>query len=394
MTHPDDVFVTTYARKGTPLVTGDGVSVWDEENNHYLDFGAGIAVNALGHNHPELTRALTEQAERLLHVSNLYYSAPQLALARMLVNKSFADKVFFCNSGTEAIEAAIKFARKHAQARDQNAYHVLSFSDGFHGRTYGALSATPQEKFHKGFGPLVPGFHYAPFNDCGATQELLQQYPFCAIIVEPLQGEGGINSADPAFLQLLRDHATAHDETCLIFDEIQCGLGRTGTLWCYEHFGITPDMMALAKPLGGGLPLGALVCTDDVVSGIAPGDHGTTFGGNPVACALGSAMLETIAQKDFLAHVQRMGDLLRGRLADIASRHPDICCDVRGKGLMCGIRMTQDPTTLIDACARNGLLVIKAGHNTVRFLPPLIVAAVHIDNACTIFADALREWTA
>ncbi len=387
--HTASCFVSTYARSGPPLIKGDGISVWDGEGNHYLDFGAGIAVNALGHRHPELTRVLTEQAESLLHVSNLYYSKPQLELACSLVDKSFGQKVFFCNSGTEAIEAGIKFSRKHATQSTPDAFHVLSFTDAFHGRTYGALSATPQEKFHTGFEPLVPGFHYAPFNDYAATEELLYQYPFSAIIIEPLQGEGGINAADKQFLQLLRDYTNAHEETVLIFDEIQCGLGRCGSLWCYEHYGIEPDMMALAKPLGGGLPLGALVCKEDVVSTITPGDHGTTFGGNPVACALGATMLELIAQQNFLSHVTRMGDILYGWLESIASRN-DCCCDVRGMGLMCGIRMKEDPAAIINECKSRGLLVIKAAHNTIRFLPPLIVNEEQIEEACRIFEESVR----
>jgi acetylornithine/N-succinyldiaminopimelate aminotransferase len=385
----DKHFVHTYARSGAPMVRGKGTWLYDETGVKYLDFGSGIAVTALGHSHPKIVAALKKQGSMLIHASNLYYMAPQIELAKQLTTHSFGKKVFFCNSGTEAIEAAIKFARKTAALTDKKRYHVLSFSDCFHGRTYGALSATSQKKFHQGFGPLVPGFHYAPFNDIEAAKRMLDKHAFAAVIVEPVQGEGGVNVADKAFLKFLRDY-TAHRGIALIADEIQCGLGRAGKLWGYQIAGVKPDIMVLAKPLGGGLPLGAVVCTNAIAASIAPGDHGTTFGGNPLACALGRVALETVANKDFLKAVREKGAYMAQKLESVCVS-AGISCHMRGVGLMRGVRFEEDPAALIAACRDKGLLVIKAGHNTVRFMPPLTVSKAEINNAAKIFAEALAR---
>ncbi len=382
-------FVPTYTRSGAPMIRGEGSWLFDAEGNKYLDFGSGIAVTALGHCHPAIVETVCAQGSTLLHASNLYHTQPQIDLARQLVEKSFGDKVFFCNSGAEAMEAAIKFARKKASAQSAGKYHVLSFTDGFHGRTYGALSATAQEKFHAGFGPIVPGFHYAPYNDIEAARQALDAGSFAAIIVEPLQGEGGINPADAGFLRFLREYATEHANT-LIFDEVQCGLGRTGALWAHQAYGVTPDIMALSKPLGGGLPLGAVVCTEDCANAIKPGDHGTTFGGNPLACALGSVVLSTVSEESFLAGVRSKGEYLITQLKRTCSGHA-LVRDFRGTGLMIGVRMTADPANLITACRAQGLLVIKGGHNTVRFMPPLTVSEDEIDAAVALFGVALEQ---
>jgi predicted acetylornithine/succinylornithine family transaminase len=386
----NDLFVPTYKRDGAPLVAGDGCTLRDSDGNTYLDFGTGIAVNAFGHAYPDLVKIIRQQGSALLHASNLYYMDTQIELARLLIRHSFAHKVFFCNSGTEAVEAAIKFARKAALKTDRKKYHVLSFTDGFHGRTYGALSATAQKKFHEGFGPMVPGFHYAPFNDIEATKKVLEKYSFAAIIVEPLQGEGGCNPATKAFLRFLKKESKKKRIT-LIFDEIQCGLGRTGTLWCHEQYGITPDIMTVAKPLGGGLPLGATLCTDRIASAIQPGDHGTTFGGNPLACALGTVILRTAAKKSTLARVQKKSAYLHSKLTLLQRQYPDRITEIRGKGLLLGARMSADPAPLISACKDSGLLVIKAGHNTVRFIPPFIVTRKEIDRATGLFRAVLDE---
>jgi acetylornithine/N-succinyldiaminopimelate aminotransferase len=383
----DKLFVPTYSREGTPFTYGKGSYLYDATGAAWLDFGTGIAVNALGHAHPALKKALIKQGSALIHASNLYYSQPQIDLAKLLKKHTFGDRVFFCNSGTEANEAAIKFARKWARTNDPDKYHILSFSDGFHGRTYGALSATAQEKFHAGFDPILTGFHYAPFNNMAAVKRLLRQHKFAAIFVEPLQGEGGVNQASSEFLQFLRKIATKH-QCALVFDEVQCGMGRTGTLWNYQQHKVVPDILTLAKPLGGGLPLGAVVTREDIALCIKPGDHGTTFGGNPVACALGIATLSTVADRKFLAAVRKKSALLISELGKLKERFPAIE-QVLGSGLLVGVRMKDDPGAIIAACRNAGLLLIKAGHNTVRFIPPLTVKESEIRKAVAIFKKVL-----
>jgi len=384
---PEDIFVPTYKRSGAPFVKGRGMYVYDSDGKEYLDFGSGIAVNALGHAHPVLLEVLKNQSELVIHTSNLYYNQPQIDIAVRLVKHSFASKVFLCNSGTEANEGAIKFSRKHGTKISAQKFHVLSFSEGFHGRTYGALSATAQPKFHAGIGPLPDGFHYSPFNDIQCAKATLDKYDFAAIIVEPLQGEGGVNAAAPEFLQFLRGYATEHSIS-LIFDEIQCGVGRTGTLWYYEKTGVVPDIMTIAKPIGGGLPLGAVLCKDDIASCISPGDHGTTFGGNPVACALGAQIIDIVSDPIFLERVRKNGGYLKSKLETLVRKYPRIE-GIRGEGLLIGVRFKDDPLPLVDICRDNGLLVIKAGLNTIRFLPPLIVGIEDIDKAVDIFEKSL-----
>jgi acetylornithine/N-succinyldiaminopimelate aminotransferase len=381
------LFVNTFARNGAPLVRGMGSYLFDAEGRKFLDFGTGIAVNAMGHAHAKLVKTLKEQGSRLLHVSNYYVTPPQIEIAGLLVKHSFGDRVFLCNSGTEANEGAIKFARKWATQVSPDNYHILSFSDCFHGRTYGALSATAQEKFHKGFEPIVPGFHYAPFNDMNGTKALLDQFRFAAIFIEPLQGEGGVNMVDKGFLSFLRDYADAN-RIALVFDEIQCGMGRTGALWCYEHFGITPDIMTVAKPIGGGLPLGAIICRNSIVECIQPGDHGTTFGGNPLACALGCVVLKEVSKKSFLRTVKAKGKFLEEKLSALKLRFP-VIEGVRGKGLLLGVRLAADPAPIVSKCRELGLLLIKAEHHTIRFLPPLTVSKNEISEAVGIFEKAL-----
>ncbi len=391
MEHPhyNDVFVPTFSRTGAALVRGEGMYLFDADGKRYLDFGAGIAVNALGHSHPAIIAALREQGSLLIHSSNLYFTQPQYELAKLLSSITFGGKVFLCNSGTEAIEAAIKFSRKWATRASKDKFHILSFYRGFHGRTYGALSATAQEQFHEGFGPLLEGFHYATFNDIAGTKEELDKHSYAAIIVEPLQGEGGVNPASKEFLSFLRTYANEKN-IALVFDEIQCGLGRTGTVWCCEQYGVAPDILAAAKPLGGGLPLGAVVCKDHIASAISPGNHGTTFGGNPLACALGCVVLAIIAQPVFLAAVRKNGEYLRNGLARIAASHKGIK-EIRGTGLLVGVEMADDPKNIIPQCKDAGLLVIKAEQNTVRFMPPLIVEEKDIKAACAIFEQVLAK---
>jgi predicted acetylornithine/succinylornithine family transaminase len=386
----DDVFVNTYKRTPPPMIKGEGIYLFDSEGKKYLDFGAGIAVNALGHCHPDIVAALKKQAEILIHSSNLYYNLPQYELAKLLSQKTFGGKVFFCNSGTEAIEAAIKFARKFAfiHNKTKEKYHVLSFSNCFHGRTYGALSATAQEQFKEGFGPFLEGFHFAKFNDISQTKNMLNKYNFCAIIVEPIQGEGGINIGSLDFLSFLREY-TKKNQIILIFDEIQCGLGRCGSMWCCEQYNIIPDIIACAKPLGGGLPLGAVICKEHVAEVISAGNHGTTFGGNPVACALGKVIVEKVSDSKFLENVKNNGEFLLNCLNQIYQKHHNKIKEIRGKGLMIGVELNFDPTDIISKCRENGLLVIKAENKTIRFMPPLIVNKEQITNAVDIFDNVL-----
>ncbi len=383
----DALFVHAFKRSGAFFVKGKGMYLVDADKKKYLDFGSGIAVNALGHAHPALIKAIAEQSQKLLHVSNLYFCKPQIALAKKILAKSFGEKIFFCNSGTEANEAAIKFARKQASLVSKTKYHVLSFTDGFHGRTYGALAATAQIKFHEGFGPMPAGFHYSPFNDVLAAKKILKSQEFAAIIVEPVQGESGVHRVSQEFISFLRDYATKN-KIALIFDEIQCGMGRTGTLWHYEQLGVVPDMMTLAKPLGGGLPLGAVVCTAKSVAAIEPGDHGTTFGGNPLACALGETVLDIVSKKSFLKDVKSKGNYLAGKLAALAATYP-IIAQVRASGLLVGVELKTDPLPLVAALMKNGLITIKAGHNTIRFIPPLIAAWDDIEKAVEIFEKTI-----
>jgi acetylornithine/N-succinyldiaminopimelate aminotransferase len=385
----NSLFMNTFVRNGPPIVSGRGAYLCDASGKKFLDFGTGIAVNALGHAHKLIVKELKKQGSRLLHVSNYYITPTQIEMAQLLLKNSFGDRVFLCNSGTEANEGAIKFARKWAKQFSPEKYHVLSFSDCFHGRTYGALSATSQEKFHKGFEPIVPGFHYAQYNNIELTKRMLEQYQYAAIMVEPIQGEGGVNVADSRFLRFLREYATAAN-IALIFDEIQCGMGRTGALWCCEHFGVFPDIMTVAKPIGGGLPLGAIICTEEISNAIKPGDHGTTFGGNPLACALGCVVLREISKKSFLKRVRDSGVYLEKKLGSLKEKHP-VIEGVRGKGLLLGVRLTVDPAPVVARCRELGLLLIKAEHHTIRFLPPLIVKKDEIDKAVEIVDKAISE---
>ncbi len=385
----DSCFVNTYSRKGPPFVRGEGAWLWDSEDRKYLDFTSGIAVNALGHSHPEITAALKEYNSKPIHISNLFFAEPQIELASGLVENSFGEKVFFCNSGTEAAEAAVKFCRRFSSKRKDKGHHILSFKDGFHGRTYGALSATPKKEIKKDFGPFPKGFHYAEFNSISDAEKKLKKRNYAAVVVEPVQGETGYNLAEKEFLQFLRGY-TAKNDIVLVFDEIQCGMGRSGKLWSYQYYGVTPDMMLLAKPLGGGLPLGAVVTLPEFVEDIKPGDHGTTFGGNPLACTLGSIVLKKVSDPSFLSSVQEKGGYLRSLLNDLKGESKEIK-EITGTGLMQGIRTKTDVSGIIAECREEGLLVVKAAHNTLRFIPPLNVAESEIDRAVSTVKRVLKQ---
>ena len=385
----NQVLLGTYARPDFVISHGKGAYIFDSDGRQYLDFVSGIAVNAFGHTDEQSQKVLAEQASKLWHCSNLYHTEPQVELAKLLVDNTFADKVFFCNSGTEAVEAAIKFARKWGRAeKGEAAIEIISMHKSFHGRTYGALSATGQPTLHEGFQPLLPGFSFADFNDLNSVKEKMTEN-VCAVIVEPVQGEGGINPADEAFLVGLRQLCDENN-VLLIFDEIQCGFGRTGLFCAYEHYNITPDILTAAKPIAAGLPLGAVLMTDDVAKNIKPGDHGTTFGGGPIAAAVAKDVLQRILDPELLSHVREMSEYFLQQLTALQKNFKQIT-NVRGKGLMLAISLTVDPKELIRACAENGLLICKTGGDAVRFLPPLNVAKKQIDEGVQKLHAALSD---
>ncbi|MDZ7371809.1 MAG: aspartate aminotransferase family protein [candidate division KSB1 bacterium] len=381
------VLLNTYARPDFVIDYGRGSRLYDLDGKEYLDFVAGIAVCAFGHADERSQRVLAEQASRLWHCSNLYHFMPQIRLAEFLVEHTFADKAFFCNSGTEAVEAAIKFSRKWAKEnKDAESYEIVAMKKSFHGRTYGALSATGQTYLHAGFEPMLPGFRFAEFNDARSVAELITDKT-CAVIVEPVQGEGGVYPATPEFLQELRRLCDSHD-LLLIFDEIQCGFGRTGRFCAHDAFGVAPDIMVTAKPIAGGLPLGAVLVTDRVAACIKPGDHGTTFGGGPLASAVALDILQRIAEPSFLESVRKKGEYFALRLEEIKQEFP-VVVEARGAGLMRALEVSCDPKALIQACAKEGLLICKTGSQAVRFLPPLNVTYEEIDEAVVKLRRAL-----
>ena len=376
----------TYARAPFVLQRGQGLRVYDTQGKAYLDFVSGIAVNALGYGDADLLKAIAEQLVRLIHVSNLYYTIPQTELAKMLVDRSFADKVFFCNSGTESVEAALKFARKWAKTtHDPNKTDVLAFSGAFHGRTMGSLAITPRPHYQDPFRPLMPGAKFARFNDLASVEELMDDKT-CACIVEPLQGEGGVIPADQDFLQGLRQLCDSNG-SLLIFDEVQCGLGRTGTLWAHEAYDVTPDLMTLAKPLAGGLPVGATLMTQAVADTIEAGDHASTFGANPVVCAAAQVVFTKVSAPEFLEHVREAGSYLGERLAELADKHECIV-QARGRGLIWALETSIDVAPLIEAGYDAGLLTCSAGPKVLRLLPPLVVQEAELDEAVAILDKA------
>ncbi len=381
------VLLGTYSRPDFVISHGKGVYLYDTGGKKYLDFVSGIAVNAFGYNDKQTQKALLEQSQRLWHCSNLYYTEPQVKLADLLVEKTFADKAFFCNSGTEAIEAAIKFARKWASVtRGKEDFQIIAFNRSFHGRTYGALAATGQPKLWENFGPMLPGFEFADFNNLESVKKRISDKTV-AVLVEPVQGEGGVYPATPDFLQGLRQLCDKYN-CLLILDEIQCGFGRTGSFCAYEQYDIVPDMITVAKPIAGGLPLGAVLMKDHIASHIKPGDHGTTFGGGPLVTFVAHDILKRISRQSFLDSVKEKSDYIFAQLNQLQGKIPGIV-SVRGKGLMIGIELNVDTQTVINKCAENGLLICKTGGNAVRFLPSLIVEKKHIDEAVEKFSNVL-----
>jgi acetylornithine/N-succinyldiaminopimelate aminotransferase len=361
-----------YPRSGVRPVRGEHCHLIDEDGTRYLDFAAGIAVNLLGHSHPGLIGAIQRQAATLMHVSNLYGSPQGERLAQRLVDLTFADTVFFTNSGAEAVECAIKTARAyHQHVGNDDKFELITFKNAFHGRTMATISASNQDKMHKGFLPLLAGFKYAEFDDLDSAKALMGPNT-AGFLVEPIQGEGGIRPASDEFMRGLRRLADDND-LLLVLDEVQCGVARTGRLYAYEHYGIEPDVLATAKGIGGGFPLGACLATEKAARGMGIGTHGSTYGGNPLAMAAGEAVLDAVASENFLAEVRDKGERLRGRLEQFIGNYPELFDGVRGKGLMLGIRMKSESRPFYAHLRDNHqLLTVAAGDNTLRVLPPLV----------------------
>jgi acetylornithine/N-succinyldiaminopimelate aminotransferase len=372
----------TYARIDLAFERGDGAWLIATDGERYLDFAAGVAVNVLGHSHPRLVAALAEQANKVWHVSNLYRIPEGERLAARLCAESFADVVFFSNSGAEAMEGAIKVARKYQSASGRaERYRIVTFEGAFHGRTLATLAAGGQKKHLDGFGPVVDGFDQVALDDLAAVKRVIGEQT-AAILVEPVQGEGGIRTASPTFLRALRQLCDEHG-LLLIFDEVQTGIGRTGSLFAYQRLGVTPDVMALAKGLGGGFPIGACLATAEAAKGMTAGTHGSTFGGNLLAMAAGNAVLDVILAPGFLERTRRMALLLKQRLAELKDRHPAVIAEVRGEGFLIGLRALVPAAELVDALRAERLLTVAAGENVVRLLPPLIVGEEEIAEATT-----------
>ncbi len=386
----DKYLMRTYRRAPVAFVSGQGARLVDAEGKTYLDFVAGIAVTVLGHNHPALTAAIRAQASRLLHVSNLYHIPQQAELARWLVEHSALDRAFFCNSGAEANEAAIKLARRFGRTRGNGGYEILVAEHSFHGRTLGALAATAQPKYQQGFEPLPPGFVSVPFNDLGAL-ETAAGPSSCAVMLEPVQGEGGVRAAAPDYLRGVRRLCDARG-LLLILDEVQTGIGRTGTLFAYEHYGITPDILTLAKGLGGGVPIGATLARAGVADAFAPGDHGSTFGGNPLACAAALAVLTTIDADGLVDRAGEVGAYLFERLRVLARRHR-VIMEIRGLGLMAAVELSVEAAAVVEACRERGLLVNAVTPTALRLVPPLVITPADVDEAVEILNEALAEVT-
>lgn len=389
MAEADRVMAATYKRTPVVFAKGEGCTLWDTDGNAYLDFVAGIAVCNLGHAHPAVAEAVYEQAKTLVHVSNLYYTKPQTELAAWLVDHSFADRVFFCNSGAEANEAAIKLARKYFKDRGEpDRYRIVSMLQSFHGRTMGTLSATGQDKIKQGFSPILEGFDFVPFNDIDAVREKIGN-DTCAVLLEPVQGEGGIRSADPQFLRQLRQLCD-DTGTLLIFDEIQTGIGRTGKLFAYEHFGVQPDIMTLAKALANGLPIGAMLARESVVAAFVPGAHASTFGGTPLVTAASLCVLKTMERQKIVDHCAEIGQYFRERLLQLKDRHDGVV-NVRGLGLLLGMELNRDGAPVVEACLKKGFVINCVQGNTLRFVPPLIVQQAEIDGLIQCLDDILKD---
>ena len=384
------LFVNTYGRFPVVMVEGSGCRLKDEEGKEYLDFLAGIAVCSLGHCYEPVTKAICDQAARLVHVSNLFHTIPQTELAELLIDNSFADRIFMANSGAEANEAAFKLARKYG---GEDRYEIISLEGSFHGRTLATVAATGQRKFHQGFEPLPQGFVHAPFDEFEQLAAMISEKT-CAILCEPLQGEGGVRPLGKEYLQKIRQVCDQHD-LLLIFDEIQVGLGRTGSLFAYEQFGVTPDILTLAKALGNGLPIGAMLTSEKVAASFVPGDHASTFGGNPVACAGAVAVVNTLLGDDFLAGVVKKGKYLYQGLQSVARKFPHLANGARGMGLIQSLVLTETGVkqggAIVNSLFEHGVLANFAGNKVIRFIPPLIVSEDEIDEMLTRLQEVFSK---
>ena len=383
------VLMPNYRRWPVAFVEGQGMRLWDAEGKEYLDFVAGIAVDVLGHCHPHHVRAIQQQATRLIHISNLYQIPQQAELGRILVERTGVPEgqAFFCNSGTEAVEAAIKLARKAARTvRDRDAFEIIVADHGFHGRTMGALSATMVPRYHEDFGPLVPGFVEVPFNDLAAVERAITPKT-AAVLMEPVRGEGGITPTTDAYLRGLRGLCDARG-VWLVLDEVQTGFGRTGRWFAYQHAGVVPDIVTLAKGMGGGVPIGAIVARGEIAAAFQPGTHGSTFAGNPLVCAAALAVMQAIAEEGLVDRAAEMGTYLMARLGELAKAHP-VITEVRGRGLMVAIELGIPSEPVVAACLARGLLVNNVQPKAIRFVPPLIVERGDIDEAIVILGSAL-----
>ncbi len=390
-THADRYIFQTYGRFPITLIRGEGCRVWDEEGREYLDFVGGLAVCALGHSSPLVTQALEEQSKKLVHVSNLYYTRPQTELAQLLVENSFADRVFFCNSGAEANEAAIKLARRYSKEKfSPDRYNIISMKGSFHGRTMATLSATGQEKIQTGYDPLLAGFKFAPFNDLSSLEQAIDD-SVCAVMLEPIQGEGGVVCPDPDFLKGV-EKICKDRNLLLIFDEVQVGMGRTGRLFAHEHFGVTPHIMTLAKALGNGLPIGAMLSTEELSSAFGPGSHATTFGGTPLVTAVAKVVLKTLLEDGVIDHCREMGNYFKERLLDLGKNY-DFIKEVRGFGLIIGMELDRAGAPIVDACMEKGFLINCAQEKILRFLPPLIIGKDDIDLLVETLNEILNQLT-
>jgi acetylornithine/N-succinyldiaminopimelate aminotransferase len=383
--------IPTYARLDVAFERGEGAYLYDDRGERYLDFGAGVAVNSLGHAHPHLVKAITEQAGRLWHTSNIYRVSGQEKLAKRLTDATFADTVFFTNSGVEAIEASIKMARRYQYKNGHpERFRTITFEGAFHGRTLAGIAAGGQAKYLEGFGPKVEGFDQVPFGDLKLVEQAITPET-AAILIEPIQGEGGLRPATPEFLRGLRKLCDEHG-LLLSLDEVQTGVARTGKLFAHERAGIAPDIMAIAKGIGGGFPMGACLATERAASGMTAGTHGSTFGGNPLAMAVGNAVLDVVLAPEFLEHVVKVANFARQQLAGLVASHPSVFEDVRGEGLMLGLKLRVPNTEFVAALLRHKMLVIGAGDNVIRLLPPLIVTEDDVRAALKILSDTAAEF--
>ena len=387
MARGQKVMLGNYKPMPVAIVGGEGSHVIDADGNRYLDFVSGIAVSALGHNHPQLVSAIQQQAGRLLHTANVVWNEQAVRLAEKLVATSFADRVFFCNSGAEAIEAMIKLARKVFFDRGEGRYEIVSFQNSFHGRTLGALTCTGQDKYRQGFEPLLPGVRIVPYGDLSALEQAMTERT-AAVLIEPIPGEGGLRVPPPGFLKAVRELTQRHG--CLmLLDEVQSGVGRCGTMWAYEGEGFIPDAMAIAKGIGGGMPLGAMLTTEALGAALPPGTHGSTFGGNPVACAAGNAVMDVVSDPAFLARVGKLGDHLLSRLNQMVRNHRKVCVEARGRGLWCGLELNVDVTTLPRQSLKRGLMLNIIGGKVIRVAPPLVIDQATLDEGLDILDSLL-----